>query len=65
MTLKTVNNENFKLSLKLDINYEIKYIEILVILDNTKNNKRQMKIFHGNEFEKALNQYKLWEQFIF
>lgn len=65
MILKTVNNENFTLTLKLDVNYELKYIEILVILDNTINHKRQMKMYHGNEFDKALNQYKLCEQFIF
>lgn len=65
MILKTVNNENFKLSMKLDINYKLEYIDILVILDNLQNNKRQMKLFHGNEFKEALNQYKLWETFIF
>lgn len=65
MVLKTNNNENFKLSMQLDINYELEYIEILVILDNMLNKKRQMRIFHGNEFKEALNQYKLWEQFIF
>lgn len=65
MVLRTINNENFKLSIKLDINYKLEYIDILVILDNLQNNKRQMKLFHGNEFKEALNQYKLWENFIF
>lgn len=65
MVLRTINNENFNLSIKLDINYKLEYIDILVILDNLQNNKRQMKLFHGNEFKEALNQYKLWENFIF
>ena len=65
MVLKTINNENFNLSMKLDINYELEYINILVILDNLQNNKRQMKLFHGNEFKEALKQYNYWETFIF
>lgn len=65
MVLKTVNNDNFKLSMQLDINYELEYINILVILDNLQNKKRQMRHFHGNEFKEALNQYKHWETFIF
>ena len=65
MILKTTNNENFNLSMKLDINYDLEYIDILVILDNLQNKKRQMKLFHGNEFKDALNQYKLWKTFIF
>lgn len=65
MILKTKNNEHFNLSLKLDINYECEYIDILVILDNIKNSHRQMETFRGNEFTKALTQYKQWEQFIF
>lgn len=65
MILKTNSNPNFILSLKLDINYDNKYIDILVILENIKNHNKQMKLFHGNEFDKALSQYNQWEQFIF
>ena len=65
MILKTKNNDNFKLTMKLEINYNLEYIEILVILDNLQNNKRQMKIFKANDFTAALTQYKQWEQFIF
>ena len=65
MTIKTKNNDNFTLSMKLDINYDLGYIDILVILFNRGNMKKDMRLFHGNEFDKALQQYKLWEQFIF
>ena len=65
MELRTAKNENFNLSMKLDINYELGYIDILVILDNLQNKKRQMKLFHGNEFKNALNQYEQWKTFIF
>ena len=50
MILKVNSNPNFKLSM---------------ILDNIKNNKRQMKTFKSNEFSDAINQYNQWEQFIF
>lgn len=65
MTLKTENNKNFELSLIIDINYKNEYIEFLVILDNLHNNKREMKMFHGNEFKQALSQYRHWKNFIF
>lgn len=65
MTLKVNSNPNFILSLKLNIDYELKNIDILVILDNIKNNKRDMKTFKGNELDKALQQYNHYEEFIF
>lgn len=65
MILKVNSNPNFKLVLKLDIDYELKQINILVILDNLKNHKREMKPFKGNQLEEAMTQYKLWEEFIF
>lgn len=65
MILKTNSNPNFILSLKIDIDYNLEIITFLVILDNVKNHKRQMKTFAGNEFKQALEQYEIWEQFIF
>ena len=65
MILKTNSNPNFILSLKLNIDYELKNIDILVILDNIKNHNRKMNVFRGNELEKALQQYNEYEQFIF
>ena len=65
MILKTNSNPNFVLSMKLDVDLEIQCISILVILDNIKNNKRQMKTFKGNELSAAIEQYNQWEQFIF
>ena len=65
MILRVNSNPNFKLELKLDIDYELKQINILVILDNLKNHKREMKLFKGNQLEEAMTQYKLWEEFIF
>jgi hypothetical protein len=65
MILKTNSNPNFILSLQLNIDYDLKNIDILVILDNIKNHKREMQVFRGNELEKALQQYNHYEEFIF
>lgn len=65
MILKTNSNPNFILSLKLNIDYDLKNIDILVILDNIKNHKREMQVFKGNELEQALQQYNHYETFIF
>lgn len=65
MILKTNNNTNFNLSMKLDINYELKYIDILIIFSNIINNKKQMFVYHGNEFKEALKKYSELEQLIF
>lgn len=65
MVLKTKRNGYFSLELKLNICYEGGYLDILVILDNLQNNRRQMKTYKGNELEKALNQYEQWKTFIF
>ena len=65
MILINNHNKNFNLQLKLDISYEHETINILVILYNHLNNKKQMKFFPGADFSKALKQYKEWEQLIF
>lgn len=64
MTLKVNSNPNFKLELKLDINYELEYINVLVELYNIKNHRVQLKQFH-TDFKAALEQYRRWEEFIF
>ena len=65
MILKTNANEKFSLSMKLDINYKSKYIDVLVIFNNFINNKSQLFNFHSDEFEKALAKYSELEQMIF
>ena len=65
MILKVNSNPNFTLTLKLDINYELETINILVILQNITNGKKEMQCFHGSELKKALARYRQYEQFIF
>ena len=64
MILKTNSNENFSLSMKLDINYKSKYIDVLVTFNNFIN-KSQLFNFHSDEFEKAIAKYSELEQMIF
>lgn len=64
MVLKTNSNPNFKLELKLDVNYELEYINVLVELMNLKNRRVQLKQFH-TDFKSALEQYRQWEEFVF
>lgn len=65
MILKVNNNDNFNLSLKLQIDYDNEYIEFLVILDNKINHMRKMDIFRADGFKKALQKFREYEQFIF
>lgn len=61
MILKVNGDANFTLSLKLHIDYDLEYVNFLVILDNKIKNRRDMKQFHGNEFKEALKQYRYYE----
>lgn len=65
MILKVNSNPNFTLTLKLDIDYEIEAINILVILQNIKNGKKEMHCYHAGDFKKALARYRQYEEFIF
>lgn len=67
MTLKSIDNDSFKLSVKINANLETEkeYIDIIVRLDNKVNGKGQMLLFRADDFKKAMAQYRQWEQFIF
>ena len=65
MILKVNSNPNFNLSLIQHIDYDNEYIEFLVKLNNTKNNKIKMDVFRADEFKKALQRFREYEQFIF
>lgn len=65
MILINNHTDNFNLQLKLDISYEHENITVLVILYNYLNNKKHMRTFPAADFQKALKQYKEWEQLLF
>ena len=65
MILKVNDNDYFNLSLKIHIDYKSEYIEFLVILNNKINHMQKMDIFKADEFRKALQKFREYEQFIF
>ena len=65
MILKVNDNNYFNLSLKQHIDYKNEYIIFLVILNNKINNMKKMNTFKADEFGKALQKFREYEQFIF
>lgn len=57
IVLKSSSNDFFEVRLKLVINYNLEYIECLVVLHNKFNNKKQLKQFEANKFRDALSYY--------
>ena len=62
MILKVNDNANFNLSLKLNINYDMGYVEFYVILYNKNNKRKQMQVFDADKFDRALKHYEQQEK---
>lgn len=60
--LKSSSNEYFEVILKIIVNYNIEYLECLVVLHNKVNNKKQLKQFDANKFRDALRYYEQQEK---
>lgn len=60
MILKSSSNDFFNLTLKLEVNSDLTYINVHVILLNKVNNKKQMRLFDPNKLSDALDFY--WQQ---
>lgn len=65
MILKVRDEQDFNLSMKLIVNYELEYIEVSVSAWNKKAHTRTMKFFKANEFSDALATYRQQEKFLF
>lgn len=65
MIYKTNTNNYFTLSMKIEIHENLQQINVLVILDNRTNNKRDMRSYLAKDFAEALTQYNRWEKFFF
>lgn len=65
MILKARDESDFNLSMKLIVNYEPEYIEIIVSAWNKKAHTKTMKQFHANKFSDALAYYRQQEAFLF
>lgn len=65
MIYKVNNNDFFNLSMKIEIHENLRQINVLVILDNKMNGKRDMRTYLAKDFTDALTQYNVWEKFFF
>lgn len=65
MILKVRDTEFFNLSLKLIINYELEYIELIVQVKNKLAHTGTMKTFSAGRLSEALAYYSQQEHFFF
>lgn len=65
MILKVIDEEDFNLSMALDINYELEYIEVIVKAQNKKRHTVEMKTFKAAQFSEALAYFDRQERFLF
>lgn len=65
MILKVRDEQDFNISMKLNINYELEYIELTVNVWNKKAHTRQTKTFTANHFAEAIAYYRQQEAFLF
>ena len=61
MTLKVNDTPEFNLSLNLNVNYDLEYIELTVNFWNKQKHTTQTKQFPASEFAAALACYKQYE----
>ena len=58
MILKVNDSVDFNLSMNLNINWELEYIDVTVSLENKKKNTRRTKTFSAAEFERAIAHFE-------
>lgn len=61
MILKANTNDRFTLTMTLNINYDLAYIEVVVCLNNYIKHTAQTKTFPASKFDEALRYYKQQE----
>lgn len=65
MTLKTNDTNIFNLSMNLNINYDLEYIEITVSFWNKEKHTIDTKTFQASQFSDALKHYNRLEKLFF
>lgn len=65
MTLKANNTDLFNLSMNLNINYDLEYIEITVSFWDKEKHTITTKTFPASDFSAALKRYNEIEKFFF
>ena len=63
MILKVNDTKDFNVSMDLNINFDLKYMEVTVTVWNKKNHTKQTKTFPVQEFSAALDYFDLQERF--
>ena len=65
MILKVRDEQDFDISMNLNINYEQEYIELTINIWNKKAGTRQTKTFTASRFSEALAYYRKSEASLF
>lgn len=65
MILKVRDENGFNISMRLNINYDLEYIELSVNIWNKKAHTKQTKTFTASHFSEALAYYRRQEAFLF
>lgn len=65
MILKVRDENGFNISMRLNINYDLEYIELTVNVRNDRANTMQTKTFSASRFSEALAYYRQQEAFLF
>lgn len=65
MILKVRDEGDFNLSMRLNINYDMKYIEVTVYVQNKRAHTAITKNFDANKFSEALRYFEQQEAFLF
>ena len=65
MILKVNDTKDFNISMNLNINYDLRFIEVTVATWNKNKNTMQKKCFPAKDFSEALSYYELQEHFLF
>lgn len=65
MTYAIHTNENFTLTMNIEILENLKQINVIVTLTNHMNGKKDRRTYLASDFSQALGKYKEWERFLF
>lgn len=65
MILKVRDEGDFNLSMRLNINYDMEYIEVTVYTQNKKAHTAITKMFKADRFSEALRYFEQQEAFLF
>ena len=65
MILKVRDEGDFNLSLRLNINYDMECIEVIVYVQNKRAHTAITKTYKANDFHEALSYFEQQERFLF